>query len=82
MAASEPLFAVEAGMTALRWLAEGYGYDITSEDVRSAYTAMAAAEVAGRQPETLERIRTLVAGENYGDHFVTKVLGPILGLNK
>ena len=33
LATTEPLFAVEAGITALRWLVEGYGYDITSNDV-------------------------------------------------
>jgi hypothetical protein len=37
MAATEPQFALEAGMTALRWLVAGYGYEITSVDVREAY---------------------------------------------
>ncbi|OGQ99051.1 MAG: hypothetical protein A2505_02465, partial [Deltaproteobacteria bacterium RIFOXYD12_FULL_55_16] len=34
MKGKEPLFAVEAGVAALRWLIAGYGYEITSLDVR------------------------------------------------
>jgi hypothetical protein len=83
MAESESLFAIEAGMTALKWLVAGYGYDVTSDDVRSAYTnTMKAAETARCGPETFERIRTLVAGEVYGERFVTKILGLTLGLNQ
>ena len=83
MAESEPHFAVEAGLTALKWLVAGYGYDVTSDDVRSAYSyTMKAAETARCQPETFERIRTLVAGETYGERFVTKILGQTLGLNQ
>jgi hypothetical protein len=83
MAETEPPFAIEAGMTALKWLVEGYGYDVTGEDVRAAYShTMKAAEVAGRQSETLERIRTLVAGEVFGERFVTRILGQTLGLDR
>jgi hypothetical protein len=82
METTEPLFAVEAGMAALRWLVKGYGYDITGMDVRAAYNhTMKAAENAGCKPETLERVRKLVAGEAYGDRFITRILGPELGLN-
>jgi hypothetical protein len=83
MAETVPHFAIEAGMTALKWLVAGYGYDVTGEDVKSAYSyTMQAAETAGRKSETIERIRTLVAGEVYGDRLVTKVLGLALGLNQ
>ncbi len=76
-----PEFAIEAGMAALRCLVEGYGYDITSADVSAAYKhTMQAAEHAGRAPETLKRIRDLVASETMSDRFVSKVLGPALGL--
>jgi len=82
MATTEPLFTVEAGMTALRRLVEGYGYDITSDDVKEAYTyTMKAAETARLHSETFERIRKLVAGEVHGDRFVTRILGQTLGLN-
>ena len=81
LAETEPLFAMEAGMTALRWLVAGYGYDVIGEDVRSAYVqTMKAAEAAGQTAQTFERIRTLVAGEVYGERFVTMILGPTLGL--
>ena len=81
LAETEPLFAIEAGMTALKWLVAGYGYEVTGADVMSAYShTMKAAEVAQRQPETFERIRTLVAGEVYADRFVTKILGRTLRL--
>jgi hypothetical protein len=35
-AQTNPEFAVEAGLAALRWLVRGYGYEITSVDVRAA----------------------------------------------
>ena len=80
-AETEPHFAVEAGVAALRWLVEGYGYEITGLDVRAAYfQTMQAAENAGRESETFKRIRELVAGENFGECFVTEILGRDLGL--
>ncbi len=80
-AGARPEFAVEAGVAALRWLVEGYGYEITSADVWAAYAStMKAAEQAGRAGETRDRIRALVAGETYGERFVTRVLGRELGL--
>ncbi len=83
MAAREPRFAIEAGMAALRWLVEGYGYEVTGMDVWSAYNhTMKAAENAGRKTETFERIRKLVAGEVFEGRFLTKVLGQELGLNQ
>lgn len=83
MAQAEPLFAIEAGMTALKWLVAGYGYDVTSADVMGAYShTMKAAEIAQRKSETYERILTLVAGEVSGERFVSKILGPTLGLNQ
>ncbi len=76
-----PAFAIEAGVAALRWLAEGYGYEITSGDVWDAYmSTMGAAERAGRRDETRERLCRLVSGETYGQRFVTGVLARELGL--
>jgi hypothetical protein len=78
----EPRFAVEAGMAALRWLVDGYGYDITSLDVRAAYEhTMKAARNLGCEDETLGRIRELVKGETFGERFVTRILGRELGLS-
>ena len=76
LAATEPRFAVEAGLAALRWLAEGYGYEITNLDVRDAYRhTMQAATNAGCAEQALERIRALVAAEKRGDRFVGRALG-------
>lgn len=80
--AENPTFAIEAGMAALRWLAEGYGYDVTSGDVLDAYThTMGAAENAGVADETRRRIQTLVSTETFGERFVTKVLSRYVGLS-
>jgi len=76
-------FAVEAGMAALRWLVDGYGYEITGLDVQNAYAhTMKAAQNAGRTEETLQRIRALVSCEKFGERFVTKILGRQLGLSQ
>lgn len=78
-AQKNPRFAIEAGMTALRWLVEGYGYEITGADVLAAYAhTIKAAEHAGVAAETRTRIRDLVARETCGDRFVTRILGPTL----
>ena len=37
-AQTNPAFAVEAGLAALRWLVQGYGYEVTALDVRAAYS--------------------------------------------
>jgi hypothetical protein len=80
-AEKRPEFAIEAGLAALRWLVEGYGYEITGADVWAAYAhTTKAAEKAGRTEEVRDRIRALVASETYGDRFVTRVLGRELGL--
>jgi len=68
-------------MAALRWLVRGYGYEITGLDVRAAYDyTMKAAAKAGCRSETFERIRELVAGEEFGERFVTRIIGHELGL--
>lgn len=82
METAKPRFAVEAGMAALRWLVQGYGYEITGMDVWAAYNhTMKAAENAGCSTETLERVCKLVAGKGSSDRFVHKILGRTLGLN-
>ena len=81
MAQTQPQFAADAGMAAIHWLVEGYGYEITGIDVISAFDyAMQAANNAGCGEEALIRIREIVAGEKSADRFVTKHLGRRLGL--
>lgn len=78
----EPAFAVGAGLLALHWLVQGFGYDITGADVRAAYDAtMKAAAQQGSAAETREHIRTMLATETFGERFVTKILGRELGLS-
>lgn len=78
----KPEFAIEAGMAALRWLVDGYGYEVTGLDVLNAYShTIKAAENAGRAEETQRRIHDLVARESFGERFVTEVLGRQLGLS-
>ena len=68
-------------MAALRWLVEGYGYEISSLDVRGAYDeTLKAAENVGRRQEIQGRLRALVETETFGERFVTRVLGRELGL--
>jgi len=81
MAETEPEFAVEAGMAALRWLVKGHGYEITGMDIQEAYDyTMKAADNAGYKSETFKRIRKLVAKESFGERFVSIILGTELGL--
>ena len=72
-----PVFALEAGLAALRWLGAGYGYEISGVDVWAAYSyTINAAERVGRRDEVRERIHTLVTGHR----FLVEVLGRELGL--
>jgi hypothetical protein len=62
-AATQPRFAVEAGLAALRWIAAGYGYEITGVDVLAACSStLAAARNCGWIDEIEARIRALTAG--------------------
>lgn len=62
-AVTQPRFAVEAGLAALRWIAAGYGYEVTGVDVLAACSStLAAARNGGWVDEIEGRIRTLVAG--------------------
>jgi hypothetical protein len=80
LADERPEFAMAAGLLALRWLVQGYGYDVTGADVRAAYSiAVDAAARTGNVAEVREQARQLVSTEAPGG-FVTRVLGPELGL--
>ena len=80
LADTQPDFAVRVGLLALHWLTHGYGYDITSADVRAAYSStMHAAERQGSVAETRERVKQLVANDTPGG-FLASVLRKDLGL--
>jgi len=79
--AVEPVFALEAGMAALRWLAAGYGYEIGTLEVRSAYDhTIAAARQLGCEAATADRIRELVMEHPDSSNLVFVALGRHLGL--
>jgi len=79
-AESNPEFAMGCGLAALRWIAGGYGYEISGLDVMAAYThAMKAAEAAGQVADAKERIRQITES-NSGSNFVAEVLGKQLVL--
>ena len=70
-----PAFALEAGLAALRWIVEGYGYEITRADVLDAYAyTMEAAGKAGRVAEARDRVRSLLARDAPGRDFVAAAL--------
>ena len=75
-----PDFALAVGLLALRWLVEGYGYEVMSTDVWAAYSSvMNSAERANKVTETQKLVRQLVAQERTGG-FVTTILAKDLGL--
>jgi tetratricopeptide (TPR) repeat protein len=77
-AASNPSFAVEAGLAALRCIAAGNGYEVTGLDVLSAYSsAMDAAKNCDAVDATEGRVRELLAAPaSPAKNFVAKALGP------
>jgi hypothetical protein len=68
----QPDFAVASGMAALRWIAQGHGYDITSADVLDAYTSlMQAAHRAGSDVKAInDQIREMTSGSQPGSRLV------------
>jgi hypothetical protein len=80
LAEVQPAFAIGAGLLALHWLVQGYGYEITSADVWAAYSStMKAAEKNGTLAENKERVKKLVASAAPGG-FVARILERELGL--
>lgn len=87
-ATSEPRFALNAGLVALHWLTQGFGYEITGADVVAAYTAtMKAAELlTARHPEHdyISEVRELIKKRTASDtppaEFVRRVLARQLGI--
>jgi hypothetical protein len=81
-AQTNPAFAVEAGLAALRWLVRGYGYEVTSVDVRAAYShTLTAAANAGVDGAVRTRIRALFDDPATRSEFVASVIGKEVGLD-
>ena len=75
-ATTNPRFAAEAGLAALRWIAAGHGYEITGLDVLSAYSGtIEAAKNCSAVDEVEGRIRELLAAPTSASkEFMAKVL--------
>lgn len=59
---TQPLFALNAGLTALRWLCAGHGYDLVGNEVYAAFDhALRAADRVGERDAALRGIATLLA---------------------
>jgi hypothetical protein len=72
-----PAFALEAGLAALRWLGQGYGYEVTSADVRTTYSqTMQVAERLGCDDEIRARVRELMANGGFVAELLGRELGP------
>jgi hypothetical protein len=57
-----PVLALEAGLAALRWFVQGYGYEVTRADVWTTYShTMQVAERLGRRDEIRARVGQLAA---------------------
>ncbi len=75
-ATDRPDFALASGMSALRWISLGYGYEITGMDVLDAYTAvMAAAPGAGVDAQQIkQQIHHMISGPQPSNQFVKNIL--------
>lgn len=77
----QPAFALGAGLLALYWLVQGYGYEITSADVWAAYSCtMKVAERLGKTDVVRADIRRMAASTQAGGNLVARILGRELGL--
>lgn len=74
-AEKKPEFAIEAGLVALEWLAQGYGYEVTGADVLAALTpTRAAAERLGRVAEIDARVESMCTQYTSSGNLVARVL--------
>jgi len=74
-AEKNPLFATDAGLTALQWLVQGHGYEITTADVWAACAhTLHAARHAGRGEEVRARIQLLVGAAQRTNDMVVETI--------
>ena len=69
-------FRGRAGLLAIHWLVQGYGYEITGADVWAAYSSTVK---NGNASAVRECVKKLIAKEIPGG-FVARILGRELGL--
>jgi hypothetical protein len=72
-AETDPPFALEASINALRWIVAGYGFEITSVDVLGVYrSGQLAAERLGNQESFETRVRALTNGDTSNAAFLCR----------
>ena len=72
---SDPEFALGVSMASLKWLCQGWGYEIAGVDVLNAFdSAVQAAERLGVASETKSKIQQVVATDTSPGMFVRDVL--------
>ncbi|WP_340124506.1 hypothetical protein [Methylobacter svalbardensis] len=79
-AEQQPDFALSAGLTALYWMSQGYGYQITATDVLDAYKSlMLAANHAGiAEAQIKARIQETLREKTPGNAFMLSALNYLL----
>ena len=79
-AEKQPDFALSAGLTALYWMSQGYGYQITATDVVDAYKSlMLAANHAGiTEAQIKARIQASMREKTPGNSFIFTALSYLL----
>jgi len=79
-ALKQPKFALECALAALKWVSEGYGYEITAQDVIEAYRCLLnAGEAAGLEEELLkDKVQELFVRSTVNGQAVLKILSPYL----
>ena len=72
----QPDFALAAGLAALHWISQGYGYEITGGDVLDAHSAATQAAVNAGVPvqQVNEKIRERIASEQPGASWMMTIL--------
>jgi hypothetical protein len=76
---TSPVFAMQAGLTALRWILAGRSYDVTESDVRDAFDAIKrSASNLGNIEDGLNRVRGLLDAHP-ADRFVREALARVAG---
>ena len=74
MATKNPDFARSAGLTALRWLALGHGYEVMATDVKQAFDfTMSAARILDQEVDTIRGIQRLMVTVG-AERFVIDIL--------
>jgi hypothetical protein len=78
----QPEFALQSGLAAMHWIAQGYGYEINSDDIMQAYDAIGKAVTTARADplQVKLQIRQMVDGSPDNAKFLERVLGGVLGV--